>query len=782
VSPEFLELKALSFMLRAFFACTLLTLLTACGERSYTPVPAPPAATPAVAVSQGPIVEDEKAVFATYAGDAACKSCHAAEYEKWQSSNHGLAERSFRDDLDKPAFQPTQTFPHGSQSTTAALDAPQQASLKTPGFSGRDEPWKVERVIGHFPLRQFLIPAERGRFHATEACWDPAKKEWFNVYGNEDRKPGEWGHWTGRGMSWNTMCAGCHNTRVRKNYDPATDSYSTSMAQMTVSCEACHGPMKTHATAYTAGDAAAIALQQTAAAAKKKDLGSGVGNATARGIMDNCAGCHARRTELTGDQKPGDKFFDHYHLALVDHTDTFYADGQIREEDYEFGPFMASRMQHAGVRCLDCHDPHSAKTLTTGNALCMRCHTPGGFPNAPAIFPAQHTFHGADSTGSQCINCHMPQTTYMQRHSRHDHGFTIPDPKMTQEFGIPNACNKCHTDQDTTWSLAAVEKWYGPRMERRTRTRTTLFAKAKRGDTEARDGLVQFLSGDDTPYWKASACLLLDRWLGAENVRTALIQMLGHEHELVRGSAIRALEAITEGDPYGVRQKIRPLLADPMRNVRVAAAWALRDEVDLSSAGGRELLHMLTFNSDQPSGQMQLAHFEHARGNVPKAITHMQAAIHWDSGSPPFRHDLAMMHSLVGDLPSSIKELQAAIQLAPQESEYRFKLALAYNELGDTAKTLATLKETVQVEPNHARAWYNLGLALDAANQTAEALDALRRSETADPRDGSAAYAAATLYYKQGNKAEAKSAIWRALNARPNFPEALELRAALERK
>ena len=48
-------------------------------------------------------------------------------------------------------------------------------------------------------------------------------------------------------MTWNQMCAACHNTRVRKNYDPATDTYHTTMAGMTVGCEACHGPMRAHA-------------------------------------------------------------------------------------------------------------------------------------------------------------------------------------------------------------------------------------------------------------------------------------------------------------------------------------------------------------------------------------------------------------------------------------------------------------------------------------------------------------------------------------------------------
>ena len=54
----------------------------------------------------------------------------------------------------------------------------------------------------------------------------------------------------------------------------------------------------------------------------------------------------------------------------------------------------------------------------------------------------------------------MPQTTYMQRHPRRDHGFTIPDPLLTQELGVPNACNRCHEDQTTDWAIEATERWY----------------------------------------------------------------------------------------------------------------------------------------------------------------------------------------------------------------------------------------------------------------------------------------------------------------------------------
>src|SRR5262249_50729687 len=155
--------------------------------------------------------------------------------------------------------------------------------------------------------RQFLVGFPGGRFQVMEACYDPRSNEWFNVYGNEDRKPGEWGHWTGRGMNWNSMCAGCHNTRVRRNYDPATDAYHTTMAEMSLGCESCHGPMKAHAE-----------WQRQYRNSSAKDPNRT--HLSRSQSLETCGFCHARRAELTGDFHPGESFLDHCELTVVDHT------------------------------------------------------------------------------------------------------------------------------------------------------------------------------------------------------------------------------------------------------------------------------------------------------------------------------------------------------------------------------------------------------------------------------------------------------------------------------
>src|SRR6185503_4959233 len=202
-------------------------------------------ANPPVVNSSGRKVESDATVFAAYGKSASCKSCHEGEYKLWQNSHHGLAERQFDAAQDKYSFDPTRKIHHGTQDSEVRLSNG-KPQLVTAGLNGERKEFSIDRVIGVDPLKQFLIAGEGGRWQSTELAFAPEKGEWFDVYGDEDRKPGEWGHWTGRGMTWNQMCAACHNTRVRKNYDARADSYNTTMSEMTVSCESCHGPMANH--------------------------------------------------------------------------------------------------------------------------------------------------------------------------------------------------------------------------------------------------------------------------------------------------------------------------------------------------------------------------------------------------------------------------------------------------------------------------------------------------------------------------------------------------------
>jgi hypothetical protein len=207
---------------------------------------------------------------------------------------------------------------------------------------------------------------------------------------------------------------------------------------------------------------------------------------------------------LTGEFKPGDSFFDHFSLEILDESGRWYPDGQVKDEDYEFASFLGSRMMQSGVQCRDCHRAHSGE----GNALCLRCRQgkDPGFTNAPAINPAEHGHHKLNGKGGECTGCHMPVTVYMQRHPRHDHSFTIPDPLLTKELGIPNACNRCHADKSVDWAVKYAEQWYGAKMDRHTRERAQWIGAALRGEESAKAKLTGMLSGgtESGKLWESS--------------------------------------------------------------------------------------------------------------------------------------------------------------------------------------------------------------------------------------------------------------------------------------
>ena len=373
----------------------------------------------------------------------------------------------------------------------------------------------------------------------------------------------------------------------------------------------------------------------------------------------------------------------------------------------------------------------------------------------------------------------MPQTTYMQRDPRHDHGFTIPDPLLTKQHGIPNACNRCHTDKDVDWALAAVEKSHGDKMNRRTRSRAQVIARVRAGDNSAKPEILKLLTGDDTPYWKAVAANVIDPWLADAEVQQALINATGGTNTLLRANAAFALAPAAQAGSPAAQTALRRLVADPSRSVRINAAWGMRNEVAPASTAGRELEHFLNFNADQPTGQLQLGTWRLAQNNPVAALVHFEKAVAWDPYSAPFHHELAVLYGMLNRPTEALKELQSAVQLAPKDAEFHYKLGLAWNENGNLVEATGSLARAVELNPQHARAWYNLGLARQQSGDSSQALEALFRAESIAPRDARIPYARATIHAQSGQVTEAGAAAERALSIEPGFPDARQLLESL---
>ncbi|MDX1387139.1 MAG: tetratricopeptide repeat protein, partial [bacterium] len=612
-----------------------------------------------------------------------CSQCHRDQFKDWKDSQHARANQVWNKPIE----------------------------VSTP--DGRTQSFHPSMQIGLDPLIQFLIDTGSGKFQALDWAWDPKQEEYFYVF-EEERQAGEWGHWQGRGMNWNSQCAACHMTGFHKNYDMATDSYQSTWKEMGISCAQCHGGMKDHPKKLSAAQ-----------------------------IADNCASCHSRREELQGGFAPGDPYSDFFRMMLPDHADLFYPDGQVKGEVFEANAFRLSRMAHQGVTCLDCHNPHSGKLTqpVKNNQLCLSCHLSPGLRGAPLISPVAHSHHPPESPGNQCVECHMPANAFMVRDLRRDHGFTVPDPRLTVELGIPNACTSCHQDRSPPWAAGWVERWYGKDMNRRTRRRTRLLVRAQQGEAKVWPDLLELAQKEEIPAWRATLLIHLAPWVGEEQVQKYLHQALADPSPLVRAAAVRVLN-----DGPGNEELLAPLLQDPSRLVRLDVAWGMAIRGAKPPEHDRELLEYLNFHSDQPVGALKQGQLALAQEKFKEAIKWIGQAIAWDPGSAYPQYLMGRALYATGMLEKSRGYFEAAIQLDPENFDYTYHLALLLAELGDLPASRKNLERTVKLNPGFGRAWYNLGLAYLKEEQLDQAIRALELAETLLPQSPGPPQVLADLY------------------------------------
>ena len=362
--------------------------------------------------------------------------------------------------------------------------------------------------------------------------WDTRKNEWFYVFPtdvvDERIEPGDPLHWTGIGQNWNTMCAECHSTNVQKNFDLASNSYHTTFSEIDVSCETCHGPASLH-------------VQQAESHALFWDRNHGYGLAKLKSVsndpqIDTCAPCHSRRTGLHENFVGGGNFFDYYQPALV-RSGLYHADGQILDEVYVYGSFVQSKMYQEGVRCSDCHDPHSLKLKYEDNRLCTQCHQPGKYDGF------NHHRH-QDTEATQCVTCHMPSSLYMVRDDRRDHSMRVPRPDLTVELGVPNVCNRCHTmpGEDAQWAADTVRQWYGDKRPDDPHYAKAL-ALAESSDPAGMEKLAAILRRRESPpIVRATAVELMTNY-DLDEADKITRQLIDDKSPLVRAAALGAMSS-----------------------------------------------------------------------------------------------------------------------------------------------------------------------------------------------------------------------------------------------
>ena len=722
--------------------------------------------------------------MARFVGSNACTECHAEAMRAWSASQHAVAmqepdARSVLGDFNATRYEfngEKTIFHRRGDAFVIRTDVP----------GGKPADFAVRYTFGVAPLQQYLIDGVRGRLQAFSVTWDARPRDqggqrWFRQYPDQRIDHADELHWTQRAQTWNFMCADCHSTGVSKGYDATNDAYVTRYAEVAVGCEACHGPGSAHVE-WARGSRTETGMGLTVHLDERKELvwqqdartaqpARVRPRATAREI-DVCAQCHARRAQIAEGYTAGRAFLDHYLPSLLT-SPLYYADGQQRDEVFVWGSFLQSRMNAAGVTCSDCHDPHTAKLRAPGNAVCARCH------DATKYDVTAHHHHPRGSAGASCADCHMPRTTYMVIDARRDHSLRVPRPDQTVSLGVPNACNDCHRDRDARWAARTARQWYG-HDARGFQTFAEAFA-AELGDRSALDALTQVAMDESQPeIVRASALVRL-----AANGR--LSRELASSTARDRASLVRLASAqLAEHMPPDERVDVlAPLLADPLRAVRIEAARSLAGTQDRLSPAQQndwkrasdDYVATLDYASDRPESRVALGVFRAARGENEAAAKAFDAALRLDPAFVPAYVNAADVLRAQGRDEAAEAMLLRGLGHAPMNASLHHALGLTQVRLGKPEPALGSLRRAVELDASNARHAYVYAVALHSSGEGDEAIARLQEAAKRWPHDRDVLMALASFELDAGRRADAANTARRLLDAYPGDPEVNALAA-----
>jgi tetratricopeptide (TPR) repeat protein len=700
-------------------------------------------------------------IAAGYVGAERCGACHADELAAWRGSHHDLAMAEATAQTVLGDFADASITAHGVTSRFYRKDG--DYWVRTDGPDGALADYRIAYTFGWSPLQQYLIRFPDGRLQALGLAWDArgaAKggQRWLHLYPRAaDYDHAHPLHWTARDQTWNYQCAECHSTGLAKGYDADSDRYATTWAEIDVACEACHGPGAAHA----AQAQAAAAGEPDAWGAHKGlvvDLADRDGGtwtiAPNTGLprrepprssdvqLNTCARCHSRRGQVHAEYTPAAPLADTHRLALLGEG-LYHADGQILDEVFVHGSFLQSRMHRQGVTCTDCHDAHSLQLHAPGNAVCARCHAPSRYDT-----PAHHHHPAAEQagrkgSGSACVDCHMPERTYMVVDDRADHSLRIPRPDLSLELGTPNACNGCHAEQDAAWAVARIETWYA-QPQRPAHFAAALHA-GRQGAPEAPRALAALAADTEAPaIARATAVELLAEQPQPPDA-SLLTALAGDASPLLRAAVARALERLP---PQAAARIGLPLLQDPVRLVRMDAARALAAFARLeASIPGRE---------------------SPLRRALTPALAEYRAAQHLNGERAESWLNLGLLETLLGDAPAAERDYRKALALEPQFTPAAANLADLYRALGRDSDGRRVLEAGLAHAPDDADLLHALGLLEIRAKRLPAAVDALGRAAELAPAQPRYAYVHALAQQAAGDGDAALATLAAAAERHPN--------------
>jgi hypothetical protein len=437
-----------------------------------------------------------------YAGSAACRRCHEDHYRSWHRTFHRTMTAEATPATVRGDFSGATLRYAG---VLARMDRDQAGTFQmtfAPAGGGPARTASVARVVGSRRYQQYLTRVGDSYWRLPVA-YHLEERRWFSMNGaflvSDDSPPAPAA--AGRPLfggevydrhvaRWNDNCVFCHNVAPDPGRQPITGAFRTTVAELGIACEACHGPGAEHA-ARNADPVRRYALH--AGGAPDPTVVNPARLSPAR-AADLCGRCHGQR--ITDDVGPflahGDPFVAGDDLALYSAPlwrDTalggdrgafaarFWPEGTPRLTAYEYqGLLQSACAQRGALTCTSCHGMHdgdprgqirsrfasgaaaeNASENASEDGMCTSCH--GAL--ADAREKLRHSRHDPAGAGARCVACHMPRIVYGVLDIHRSHRIEIPDPACAGAHGRPDACTGCHVDRSRAWAATAMARLWG---------------------------------------------------------------------------------------------------------------------------------------------------------------------------------------------------------------------------------------------------------------------------------------------------------------------------------
>ena len=516
-----------------------------------------------------------------YAGSEQCKRCHAEVFELWKGSDHYLNMTIPSPQTVIGDFEKDNEIVFGvTRNRMFIEDGAYFMQYTDP--TGVTEKLSVDYAVGVARHQVYLHREPDGRLQVLPTYWHVEEGRWLDSRdGPAGTEPGEGAvplthpdFWRNYGRTFNRACMSCHSSQPDSGFDPVKVSY-TSRFDPANNCESCHGPGADHVAAWSDmnGDRAAreSSLPNLARFGEEE-------------AIFNCGQCHALKRIYRTGYATGEAFFDYFAPVLWQRKN-FFVDGRSADLNYHFVDYMQSMCYRRASQKQDCasicHTPHDlaglrGDTVTQSNEICTGCHV------RHKTQLAAHTHHAVESEGSKCIECHMPPVELELHMKARDHTIGSPLPELTRRFGVPNACNTCHTDESSAWAEEKVNDLWG-RLDTFKAYRARIVERAEQLDRAFRNQPV--------------STAILARWLSDSNA--SLVERAGAASFLYLGdnqaAALEALLKHAEDPEPMVRYEVMGALGR-IRDPRAVEALVsgLRDLRLVVRANAYDALALLT--------------------------------------------------------------------------------------------------------------------------------------------------------------------------------------------